>query len=308
MTPLRLATRMSPMAIAQSQQVATAISARTGRTVELVGMSTHGDVSAAQLAQIGGTGVFVTGVRAALLDGTADLAVHSLKDLPTGPPDGIVLAAIPARDDPRDALVAHRGASLSQLRPGARIGTGSARRAAQLLMLRSDLVMVAVRGNAGTRLDRVRPGDLDAVVLAYAGLIRVGRERDASDVFAPSRLLPAPGQGALAVECAADRDGLAALLACVDDRDSRAATTAERSLLTALEAGCLAPIGAHAVARQGGLVLDAIVAAPDGSAALRTRVRGACRDAEEIGRVAADDLVGRGAGRIAATGGMLVGS
>jgi len=307
MTPLRLATRMSPMAIAQSQQVATAISARAGRTVELVGMSTYGDASAAQLAQIGGTGVFVTGVRAALLDGTADLAVHSLKDLPTGLADGIVLAAIPARDDPRDALIAPHGASLSQLPPGARIGTGSPRRAAQLLMLRSDLVPVAVRGNAGTRLDRVRPGDLDAVVLAYAGLIRIGRERDASEVFAPSRLLPAPGQGALAVECAAGRPDLAALLACVDDPDSRAATVAERSLLVALEAGCLAPIGAHAVAGPGGLVLDAIVAAPDGSTALRARIRVACHEAEQVGRTAADDLIGRGAGRIAAAAGLLVG-
>ena len=172
---LRLGTRKSPMAMAQSGLVAQAITERTGRPVELVGVTTQGDVSRAQLAQIGGTGVFVSALRDALLAGQVDLAVHSLKDLPTGPPDGIVLAAVPARDDPRDALIGRDGAKLADLPPGASIGTGSPRRAAQLLLLRQDIRCVPIRGNAGTRLAKVGAGELDAVVLAAAGLARLGR-------------------------------------------------------------------------------------------------------------------------------------
>ena len=163
------------MAIAQSRQVAGMITERTGRQVEIVGVTTLGDVSRAQLTQIGGTGVFVSALREALLAGEVDLAVHSLKDLPTGPAAGIVLAAVPPRDDPRDALIARDGAKLADLPPGARIGTGSPRRAAQLLGLRSDLRCVPIRGNAGTRLGKVSEGELDAVVLAYAGLARIGQ-------------------------------------------------------------------------------------------------------------------------------------
>ncbi len=172
---LRLGTRKSPMAMFQSRQVASMITERTGRAVELVGITTFGDVSRAQLAQIGGTGVFVSGLRACLLAGQVDFAVHSLKDLPAGPAEGIVLAAVPPRDDPRDALAARDGAKLADLPPAARIGTGSPRRAAQLLLLRPDLRPVPVRGNAGTRLSRVESGEVDAVVLAYAGLARIGR-------------------------------------------------------------------------------------------------------------------------------------
>src|SRR5208282_5987537 len=171
---LRLGSRRSPMAIAQSRQVADMITERTGRTVEIVGVTTLGDVSRAQLTAIGGTGVFVSALREALLGGEVDLAVHSLKDLPTGPAAGVVLAAVPPRDDPRDALVARDGAKLADLPPGARIGTGSPRRAAQLLGLRADLRCVPIRGNAGTRLGKVGDGELDGVVLAYAGLARGG--------------------------------------------------------------------------------------------------------------------------------------
>jgi hydroxymethylbilane synthase len=192
------------MAIAQSRQVADMITERTGRPVEIVGVTTLGDVSRAQLTQIGGTGVFVSALREALLDGGVDLAVHSLKDLPTGPAAGVVLAAVPPRDDPRDALVARDGAKLADLPPGARIGTGSPRRAAQLLGLRADLRCVPIRGNANTRLGKVGDGELDAVVLAYAGLARIGCAYTVTQVFEPDEMLPAPGQGALAVEC---RDG-----------------------------------------------------------------------------------------------------
>jgi len=243
---LRLGSRKSPMAIAQSRLVAEMITERTGRRVEIVGVTTLGDVSRAQLAQIGGTGVFVGALREALLGGEVDLAVHSLKDLPAGPAAGIALAAVPPRDDPRDALIAREGAKLADLPAGARIGTGSPRRAAQLLALRGDLRCVPIRGNAGTRLSHVADGELDGVVLACAGLARIGQAGAITQIFEPDEMLPAPGQGALAVEC---RDGdpeLATLLAAVNDEASMAAAVAERSLLEALAAGCSAPVGGYA--------------------------------------------------------------
>jgi hydroxymethylbilane synthase len=298
-TALRLGTRKSPMAMAQSLQVARAITERTGREVELVGISTYGDASAGQLAQIGGTGVFVTGLRASLLAGEVDLAVHSLKDLPTAPAEGIVLAAVPVRDDSRDALAARNGAKLADLPPAARIGTGSPRRAAQLLMLRPDLSPVPVRGNAGTRLAKVDSGEVDAVVLAYAGLSRIGRLDAVTQIFEAEEMLPAPGQGALAVECCANREDLASLLACVDDPVSRAATTAERSLLAALQAGCLAPVGAYAAGTDV-VRLDGIVVAADGGLALRGSAGGPPAEAERLGREVAADLLRRGAGRYTA--------
>jgi hydroxymethylbilane synthase len=210
-------------------------------------VTTLGDVSREQLTQIGGTGVFVSALRESLLRGEVDFAVHSLKDLPTGAAQGITLAAIPARDDPRDALVARDGAKLADLPPGARIGTGSPRRAAQLSMLRPDLTCVPIRGNANSRLAKVREGELDAIVLAYAGLARIGHTDLVSEIFEPDGMVPAPGQGALAVECRTDDTALAKLLATVDHAPTRAAVTAERSLLAALEAGCSAPVGAYAV-------------------------------------------------------------
>jgi hydroxymethylbilane synthase len=296
---LRLGTRKSPMAMAQAQHVARLITERTGREVELIGITTFGDVSRAQLAQIGGTGVFVSGLRARLLDGDIDIAVHSLKDLPTVPPQGIELAAVPARDDPRDALAARDGAKLADLRPGARIGTGSPRRAAQLLLMRPDLRPVPVRGNAGTRLARIASGEVDAVVLAYAGLARIGRLDVVTQVFEPDEMLPAPGQGALAVECRSGRVELADLLACVEDAASRAATTAERSLLAALEAGCSAPVGGYA-AGASELRLRAIVVAADGEMALRASAGGPAGEAERLGREVAAELLRRGAGRYTA--------
>jgi hydroxymethylbilane synthase len=299
------------MAIAQSRQVAEMITERTGRPVEIVGVTTLGDVSRAQLTQIGGTGVFVSALREALLGGEVDLAVHSLKDLPTGPAAGIVLAAVPPRDDPRDALVARDGAKLADLPPGSRIGTGSPRRAAQLLGLRADLRCVPIRGNAGTRLGKVSEGELDAVVLAYAGLARIGHVGAITQVFEPDEMLPAPGQGALAVECREDDIELAALLDVVTDEASVAAVTAERSLLEALEAGCSAPIGAYAVAPAGGsggaqgfvppgssatrLRMQAAVMSPDGSRMLRAHGDAAVAGAWQLGRDLAAELLRSGA-------------
>ncbi len=296
MSILRLGTRRSPMAMTQSRLVAEAVTRLTGREVELVGITSQGDVSSEQLTQIGGTGVFVSALRTALLTGEVDFAVHSLKDLPTGAADGITLAAVPARDDPRDALVAAGGVKLADLPHGARIGTGSPRRAAQLLLLRADLRPVPVRGNAGTRLARVESGDLEAVVLGHAGLSRIGRLDAVTQIFEPDEMLPAAGQGALAVECGSSREDLVALLACVDDPASSAATTAERSLLGALQAGCAAPVGAYAAGTDV-LRLRGLVVAADGGMALRGSASGSPAMAEAIGRRLADELLGRGAGR-----------
>ncbi len=295
---LRLGTRKSPMAMAQSSLVAAAITARTGCRVELVGVTTHGDVSQAQLAQIGGTGVFVSALRDRLLGGDVDLAVHSLKDLPTGQPEQIVLAAIPQRDDPRDALVTRDGAKLADLQAGATIGTGSPRRAAQLTLLRKDIRCVPIRGNADTRLGKVGAGDLDAVVLAVAGLARIGRLEAASEVFEPDDMLPAPGQGALAVECRADDSGLAELLGAVDDPLSRAAVTAERAVLAFLEAGCSAPIGAYAAGTAEHLHLHAAVIAADGRQVLRARGDGRPAAAARLGGDIAARLLRDGAGSL----------
>lgn len=248
-SPLRLVTRKSLMATTQSQLVADELTRRTGHAIELVGVTTEGDVSKALLAQMGGTGVFVNGLRELLLRGEADFAVHSLKDLPTAPAEGLVLAAIPPRDDPRDALCGP--AKLADLARGARIGTGSPRRMAQLRALRPDLDVVPIRGNADTRLRKVTDGDLDAVVLAFAGLGRIGRLEMVAEVFDPEQMLPAPGQGALAIECRADRADLVELLATIDDRATRSAVVAERVVLAALEAGCSAPVGAYAELRDG---------------------------------------------------------
>jgi hydroxymethylbilane synthase len=304
---LRLGSRKSPMAIAQSRLVAEMITERTGRRVEIVGVTTLGDVSRAQLAQIGGTGVFVGALREALLGGEVDLAVHSLKDLPAGPAAGITLAAVPPREDPRDALIARDGAKLADLPAGARIGTGSPRRAAQLLALRGDLRCVPIRGNAGTRLSHVADGELDGVVLACAGLARIGQAGAITQVFEPDEMLPAPGQGALAVEC---RDGdpeLAVLLAAVNDEASMAAAVAERSLLEALAAGCSAPVGGYAAgpARGSGgvvppaqhwqLLMHAAVLSTDGSRALRAHGSAPAADARRLGQDLAAELLRRGA-------------
>ncbi len=242
---LRLGTRRSKLAMAQSGQVAEAVSQVTGRPVELVEITTYGDVSREHLAQIGGTGVFVAALREALLRGEVDFAVHSLKDLPTAQPDELVLAAVPQREDPRDVIVARDDLKFTDLPNGARIGTGAPRRMAQLNAYARahglEIETVPIRGNVDTRIGYVRKGELDAVVLAAAGLNRIGRSDEVTDFLSVDTVLPAPGQGALAVECTAENADLIAALGELDAPFTRAAVTAERSLLAALEAGCSAP-------------------------------------------------------------------
>jgi hydroxymethylbilane synthase len=296
---LRLGTRKSQMAMTQAGHVAELITQRTGTSVELVGLTSFGDITRVNLPEIGGTGVFVSTLREALLGGDVDLAVHSLKDLPTAAVPGIALAAVPSRDDPRDALVARDGAKLADLPPGALIGTGSPRRAAQLLLLRPDVRPVPIRGNADTRLKKVFTGEVDAVVLACSGLARLDELDRVSQVFEPDEMLPAPGQGALAVECLAGNTGLVSLLAQVDDPGSRAAVTAERTVLAELQAGCSAPLGAYA-AGTGVMHLTAIVVAEDGGTAVHASRSGPPSRAEELGRDVAAELLRLGAGTIVA--------
>ena len=299
---LRLGTRGSALALAQSGHVAEAVSARLDRPVELVRVQTEGDVNAAAIAQIGGTGVFVTALRDALLAGTVDLAVHSYKDLPTAPAEGLVVAAVPPREDPRDVLVARDGLTIGELAAGARIGTGSPRRTAQLLGLGLGLDVVPIRGNVDTRIGKVRSGELDAVVLARAGLARLGRLDEATEVIDPLTMLPAPAQGALAVECRADDRELAAQLGGLDDEDTRTAVVAERALLAALEAGCTAPVGALAQVADGDdgleIYLRGLVAAVDGSDAVRLSATGPTSEAAEVGRRLAAELLDLGASHL----------
>ncbi|MEU3147448.1 MULTISPECIES: hydroxymethylbilane synthase [unclassified Streptomyces] len=276
---LRLGTRRSKLAMAQSGQVADAVSQVTGRPVELVPITTYGDTSREHLSQIGGTGVFVAALRDALVRGEVDFAVHSLKDLPTAPHDELVLAAVPEREDPRDVLIGRDALKLTDLPRGARIGTGAARRVAQLnayaVARGLEFETVPIRGNVDTRIGYVTSGELDAVVLAAAGLNRVGRSDEVTDFLSVDTVLPAPGQGALAVECSVRDTELTAALAELDDPFTRAAVTAERSLLAALEAGCTAPVGALAdLPPVLGFARDRGDPQTDGSIVKEMRLRG----------------------------------
>ena len=297
---VRLGTRRSALALAQARIVAARVE-RCGYAVELVEVVTEGDRSAAALTQLGGTGVFVTELRGRLLDGAVDLAVHSLKDLPTRPADGLTVAAIPTRADARDVLVARDGLRLDQLPARARVGTGSPRRTAQLRALGLGLDVVAIRGNVDTRLRKVADGELDAVVLAAAGLSRLGRLDEATELLDPGQILPAPGQGALAIECRADDTALAAALAdALDDGATRAAVAAERSLLATLEAGCTAPVGALADVAQGEtgeeeIYLRAVVASIDGGRSVRMSATAPLADSEGLGRRLAAQMLDAGA-------------
>lgn len=305
MTPLRIGTRGSALATTQTSHVAEALTERSGLAHELVVIRTEGDVTTGSLASLGGTGVFASALRAAVLDGVVDAAVHSLKDLPAAQPETLEIAAVPARADLRDALCARDGLTLAILPEGARVGTGSPRRVAQLKALRPDLELVDIRGNVQTRLARVPGleqhddhapaaagsprGDLDAVILACAGLDRLGLDHVITERIDPEVMVPAPGQGALAVEIRAEDESflgralldpeapvgrLHAALELVDDRDTHVAVTAERALLRRLEAGCAAPIGAVARVSDGEagaprIEMTAMVAALDGSRVLR---------------------------------------
>lgn len=268
MAVIRIGTRGSALAMAQSGMVASALAKSSGLEVELVPISTEGDRSAESLATIGGTGVFASALREALLDGRCDVVVHSLKDLPTLAAPGLTIAAIPSRADARDVLSSRDGVVLADLPAGARVGTGSPRRAAQLRSRRPDVEVIDIRGNVDTRLAKVH-GDtptLDAVVLAAAGLDRLGRLDAVTEYLGIDGWPTAPGQGALAIETREDATGvIRKCVASVDHRPTRLTVTAEREVLRLLEAGCAAPIGAHAIVDDGMLFLAARVYRTDGS-------------------------------------------
>jgi hydroxymethylbilane synthase len=283
-TPIRVGTRASLLARTQSGQVADALRAALGRDVVLVEVTTEGDVSQAPLTSFGGVGVFVSALRDALLRGDVDVAVHSLKDLPTYPQQGITLAAVPLREDPRDVVVARDGLTLGELPTGSRIGTGSPRRAAQLHALGLGFDVVAIRGNVDTRIRKVADGELDAVVLARAGIARIGRLEEVTEVLDPLQMLPAPGQGALGVECRTADTGLVAV---------------ERAVLAALEAGCSAPVGALAEVAEGDdgdeLWVRAVALSHDGAVAVRRSASGRPDDAEGVGHRLAEEMLEDGA-------------
>jgi hydroxymethylbilane synthase len=298
-TTLRIGTRASALALAQTGSMADAIAAKTGREIEIVRITTEGDTSTASLKNVGGTGVFASALRAALLAGECDVVVHSLKDLPTAPAEGLVLAAVPKRADARDAVCARDGMRLADLPDGARVGTGSPRRRAQLHSLRPDLDVVDIRGNVDTRLGRVGQ-DLDAVVLAAAGLGRLGRSDAVTELLELSAWPTAPGQGALALET---RAGEEKLVAALEHRTSRICVTAERGVLALLEAGCAAPVGATAVIDDGLLFLSARVYAVDGNSQLTSShalyVDDAADPAGDVSRRVARELLDLGAADLA---------
>jgi hydroxymethylbilane synthase len=293
---IRVGTRGSALARAQATTVAQSITAATGTAAELVIITSDGDRSTDSLAALGGTGVFATALREALLAAECDVLVHSLKDLPTAPYPGLVVAAIPRRADARDALCARDDYTLHTLPPGSVVGTGSPRRAAQVRAARSDLRVVDVRGNVDTRLAKVATGELDAVVLALAGLERLGRAESATEILELSDWPTAPGQGALAIEV---RAGEERLVAGLDHRPTRTAVEAERFVLAELEAGCSAPVGASALIEDGLLFLSARVYSTDGQLALTSShalyLADSREPASELGNAVASELLSLGA-------------
>jgi hydroxymethylbilane synthase len=295
---LRIGTRGSKLARWQSDWVAAELRTR-GVAVEIVEISTSGDVQqVGPVAAIGGIGVFTKEIQAALLAGDVDLAVHSLKDLPTQQVAGLTLAATPPRENPADALIGAIGALLETLPPGSRVGTGSQRRRAQLLALRPDLVMLDIRGNVDTRLRKLDEGQYDAIVLAAAGLTRLGWADRITEMLAPPRVLPAPGQGSLAIECRANDAVTLASLTPLDDSQTRAAVVAERTLLAVLEGGCSAPVAAWGRAANGELRLDGLVASLDGRQVLRAAGASKPGEAIALGTQVADELLQQGAAAI----------
>lgn len=301
---LRLGTRGSELARTQSGHVAAALT-ELGHDVELVTIRSEGDVTSGSLLEAGGLGVFAAALRIALLEEEVDLVVHSLKDLPTAPVEGLTIAAIPERELPFDALCARDGLTLDELAPLARVGTGSPRRAAQLRARRPDLTVVEIRGNVGTRLARVHgdattQGDLDAVVLARAGLARLGRFDAATDIL---DLLPAPGQGALAIECRTLDVELREVLAELDHAETRQCVAAERAVLAELQAGCAAPVGAYARIANGHLEFTAAVFNAEGTESVTARrTVPVDADAVALGREVAADLLAQGAADVTPLG------
>ena len=297
MTSLRLATRGSRLARAQSDLAADALrAADPALDIEYVLVRTEGDADrTSPLHQIGGRGVFVRAVELALLDGRADIAMHSLKDVPTAPVEGLTLAAIMTRGDPRDVLVASGGRRLAELPAGARVGTSSVRRRLLLQVLRPDIDIVEIRGNVDTRLGKVASGEYDAVVLAAAGLDRLGRLGEATQIFEALEFLPSPGQGAIAVQCREDDADIIERLLAIDDAGTRAAVEAERGFLAELGAGCSLPVGAFAQV-DGDLVALRAMLGTDAQSGTAEHARfgdaaGPAADGAELGRGLAQQLL-----------------
>jgi len=293
---LRIGTRGSTLALAQTAEARARLAAADPAlgepgVLETLAIRTSGDaVTDRRLADAGGKGLFTKEIDAALLDGRIDLAVHSMKDMESRLAPGIVIAAVLPREDPRDVLIAPAAQSIAKLAMGARVGTSSVRRRAQLLALRPDLQIVPFRGNVNTRLARLDAGAADAIVLAQAGLHRLGVTRADVSVLEPDEMLPSAAQGAIAVACRADDDATRALLAALDDRGSRLCVMAERALLAALDGSCRTPIAALARLDGDALALDALVASHDGREVFRTSRRGAAADGEAMGRDAGQEL------------------
>lgn len=291
---LVIASRGSQLALWQARWVSAQLTER-GHECRIEIIKTTGDkITDVPLAKVGTKGLFTKEIEEALLDGRADLAVHSLKDLPTELPQGLVLAAVPDREDPRDAVV---GKPLADLPPGARVGTSSLRRAAQLRKLRPDLTIESVRGNLDTRLRKLDEGQYDAILLAAAGLKRLGWGDRIAEILPAETMCPAVGQGALAIETRASGAGFDAAH-CLDHADTHAAVMAERGVLSALGGGCQVPIGAHATVEGGRLRLLGLVASPDGAEVIRSESEGAVSEAESLGRALGNELLVRGARRI----------
>ena len=297
-TSLRIGTRRSRLALWQAEWVAEELRG-SGASVELVEITTSGDdQNMGPIPAIGLQGVFTKEIQSAVLDGQVDIAVHSLKDLPTEMIAGLALAAVPPRENVADALVTDRAESLSTLPPQSRVGTGSQRRKAQLLHLRPDLEIVNIRGNVDTRLRKLDNGEYDAVILAAAGLRRLGLDSRIVKLLSPPQMLPAVGQGALGIECRADNTSVCDLLRRLDHDDTRAAILAERAMLALLHGGCSAPVGAWGRIESGRLVLDGLVASLDGTRIVRGSAHEPKQAAESVGREVARHLLDQGAAEI----------
>ncbi|EKS7780988.1 hydroxymethylbilane synthase [Edwardsiella piscicida] len=294
---LRIATRQSPLALWQAHYVRDQLLAHWPQlTIELVPMVTRGDVLLdTPLAKVGGKGLFVKELELALLEGRADIAVHSMKDVPVAFPDGLGLVTICQREDPRDAFVSPRFASLEQLPPGSVVGTSSLRRQCQLRAARPDLQIRDLRGNVGTRLAKLDAGDYDAIILAAAGLKRLQLDDRIRTPLTPEQSLPAVGQGAVGIECRLADDATRRLLAPLNHADTALRVCAERAMNTRLEGGCQVPIGSYAEIDGDQLWLRALVGAPDGSRIIRGERRGPLTQAEAMGTALADELLARGA-------------
>ena len=305
---LRLGARGSALARWQAEWVADRLRAiHLGLVVDIVEIKTHGDRDLkTPLAAIGGMGLFTKEIQRAIIDGTVDLAVHSLKDLPTRNPEELILAAVTPREDTADALISPEYKTLENLPAGARVGTSAPRRRAQILYQRSDLEIVSIRGNVETRLNHALEGRLEAVVLAYAGLKRLGLDRAVTQRLEPPDFLPAVGQGALGVECRRDDAETRRILSALDDPAARRATTAERAALAALEGGCSLPMAAWArdvtIGETPNLALDATVFDPDGRDRISIALQGPRDDPEALGRRAAESLLEQGAGKLLGRG------